>query len=73
MLGGARTLVMLVVAVLPGGLLVLAAWILARVVRTQMQQVQGAQGARLARAVASVRWRDVWAETKTAVGPPGSP
>jgi ABC-type Fe3+-siderophore transport system permease subunit len=71
MLGGARTLVMLVVAVLPGGLLMLAAWILGRVVRTRMQEVPGEKAARLVRAVALVRWRDVWVEARHAVSPHG--
>lgn len=71
MLGGGRTLVMLAVAVLPGGLLMLAAWILGRAVRHRMREVTGEKGARLARAVASVRWQDIWAEVRrSTVGAP---
>jgi hypothetical protein len=63
MFGGAKTLMRVVVALLPGGLVMLAAFILGRVVRARMlQETTGAQGVRLVRAVASVRFRDVWAE-----------
>ena len=62
MVGSARTLMMLAVALVPGGLLVLTAWVLARVVRHRMQEASGAQGVRLVRAVVSVRWGDVWSE-----------
>ena len=64
MAGSLRTLVMLAVALVPGGLFVLATWILGRVVAHRMAELDGAQGARLARAVASVRWQDVWHETR---------
>jgi hypothetical protein len=73
MVGGAKTLMMLAVALMPGGLLVLAAWVLGRAVRLRMQETTGAQGARLVRAVAAVRWRDVWSEAKHAVEAPTSP
>ena len=72
MFGSARTMVMLAVALVPGGLVVLAAWVLGRVVRHRMQASTGAHGARLARAVASVRWQDVWSEARQAVETPSS-
>ena len=72
MLGSARTLLMLAVALMPGGLLFLMAWILGRVVRNRMQETTGAQGARLVRAMAAVRWRDVWSEARHAVEAPVS-
>ena len=72
MFGGPKTLLMLAVALMPGGLLVMAAWILGRVVAHRMQSSSGDKGARLARAVASVRWRDVWSEAQHAVAAPTS-
>jgi hypothetical protein len=57
------TLTMMVV-LLPGGLLVLLAWMLARTVVTQMRLEQGTGGRRFARAVSAVRLRDVWSSTR---------
>jgi hypothetical protein len=48
------------------------AWILGRVVKNRMAESTGAQGVRLVRAVAAVRWRDVWSEARQAVEPPVS-
>jgi hypothetical protein len=72
MFGSVKTFGVLAVAVMPGGLLFLMAWILGRVVRNKMQESTGAQGARLVRAVAAVRWRDVWSEARHAVEAPVS-
>lgn len=58
----AMTLAMMVVV--PGGLLVLAAFVLARVVVEQMRLEQGPGGRRFARAVAQVRLRDVWSTAR---------
>ncbi len=50
--------------VLPGGLLIFAAYVLARSVAAHMKTEHGPQGLRFARAVQSVRLRDVWANTR---------
>lgn len=73
MLGGAKTFLMLAVALVPGGLLVLVTWIVGRVVAHRMHELTGAKGARLARAVGSVRWRDVWTEARSTVATPSHP
>ena len=70
MFGSVRALVVLAVALMPGGLLFLMAWILGRVVRNRMLETSGAQGVRLVRAMGSVRWRDVWSEARHAVETP---
>jgi hypothetical protein len=59
-----RVLGLLVMAVVPGGLLVLAAFVLGRAVAERVKLEQGTAGHRLARAVAQVRWRDVWASAR---------
>jgi hypothetical protein len=56
------TLTLLVL--LPGGLLVLAAFVLARAIARQMQLEQGTGGHRFARAVTNVRFREVWSHTR---------
>ncbi len=56
------TLVMMVVV--PGALLVLAAYVLARTVAEQMRLQQGPGGRRFARAVVAVRLRDVWSNAR---------
>lgn len=55
---------LVVVAVTPGGLLVIAAFLLARAVNTAMRLEAGPSGRRLARAVARVRLKDVWAQAR---------
>lgn len=59
-----RVLGLMVMAVVPGGLLVLAAFILGRAVAERVRLEQGTAGRRFARAVAQVRWRDVWASAR---------
>jgi len=59
-----RILGLLVMAVVPGGLLVLAAWVLGKAVAERVKLEEGTAGRRLARAVAQVRWRDVWATAR---------
>jgi hypothetical protein len=62
-----RVMTVTLVVVLPGGLLVLLAWVLARTIVDEMRQQQaGTGGQRFARAVATVRLRDVWAHTRRA-------
>ena len=62
-----RVLGVVLVAVTPGGLLVLAAWLLARAVAESMRTEHGPRGRRLVRAVARVRWRAVWDQARRAV------
>lgn len=59
-----RLAMVMTMVVLPGGLLVLAAFILARLVAQQMKVEQGPSGRRLARAVAHVKLRDAWSEAR---------
>jgi len=60
-----RVVGVLVMVVIPGGLLVLLAFVLGKVVANGVKHEQGTRGRRLARAVARVRLRDVWREAKT--------
>lgn len=65
MVAAARILSVVVMVVMPGGLLIAAAYVLARLVTQQLKlEQEGPQGQRLARAVAAVRWRDVVRETR---------
>jgi hypothetical protein len=64
MLAVLRVVGILAMAVIPGGLLVLAAFILGKAVAERVRLEQGTAGRRLARAVAQVRWRDVWASAR---------
>jgi hypothetical protein len=64
MLAVLRILGLLVMAVVPGGLLVLAAWVLGKAVAERVKLEEGTAGRRLVRAVAQVRWRDVWASAR---------
>lgn len=60
-----RLLTLTLLLVLPGGLMLLLAWVLARTIARQMRlQPVGSGGQRFARAVATVRLRDVWAHTR---------
>lgn len=59
-----RVSTMLLVAVIPGALLVLGAYVLARILFMGMQREQGHAGQRLARAVVRLRPSDVWAQTR---------
>ncbi len=56
---------MLMMLVLPGGLVALAAWLFARAVVTHFQHEQGPHGRRLVRAVSAVRVRDVWRDARS--------
>jgi hypothetical protein len=62
-----RLSTLVVVMVFPGALLVLAAWVLAHAVAERMRAEQGTQGRRLARAVATVRLREVWSQARRLV------
>lgn len=59
-----RLMTLTMMVFLPGGLLVLGAYMLARTVATQMRLEQGTGGRRFARAVSAVRLRDVWSHTR---------
>lgn len=64
MVAVSKVLSVVVMVLVPGGLLIAAAYVLARLVTQQMKLEQGPQVHRLARAVATVRWRDVMRETR---------
>jgi hypothetical protein len=58
---------LVLLAIAPGGLVVLAAFLLARAVAEGMRLDAGPSGHRLARAMARVRLRDVWAQARRVV------
>ena len=64
MAGVMKVLGVLVMAVVPGGLLFLAAFVLARAVAEAVRREEGSTGRRFARAFAQVRLRDVWTSAK---------
>jgi hypothetical protein len=47
------------VAVLPGGLLILGAWVLAKIVAERMQRLDGTHSQRLLRALTGIRMTDL--------------
>jgi len=62
-----RVMGVVLLAIAPGGLLVLVAWLLARTVAEAMRREEGPRSRRLVRAVARVRLRDVWAQARRTV------
>ena len=64
MAGVAKVLGLMVMAVLPGGLLFLAAYVLGREVALAVRREEGTTGRRFAKAWARVRLRDVWTSAK---------
>ncbi|MBK7865169.1 MAG: hypothetical protein IPJ65_42545 [Archangiaceae bacterium] len=60
----AKVLGLVVMAVIPGGLLFLAAFVLAKAVSEQMRREEGSRGHRVAKAFAAVNLRDVWASAR---------
>ncbi len=62
-----RGVLVAVMVVVPGALLVLAAWVLARAVAVQLRREPGAGPRRFARAVVAVRWPDVWRHARASV------
>ncbi len=64
MVAAVRVLGLLVMAIVPGGLLVLAAYVLGKAVADRVKLEHGTAGHRLARAVAQVRFRDVWSAAR---------
>ena len=57
-----RVVAVVLMAVIPGGLLVFSAFVLARLVATRVKNQTGPH--RLTQAVASIAVRDVWNETR---------
>ena len=54
-----RFAMVMLMVVLPGGLLVVTAWLLAQALVEQMRAERGPQSRRLARAVVHLHWRQV--------------
>jgi hypothetical protein len=52
------------VAVLPGGLLILGAWVLAKIVAERMQRLDGTHSQRLLRALGGIRMNDLRAAAR---------
>lgn len=68
MIAAGKLVSVVVMLVVPGALLIAGAWVLARLLAHQLQQHRELVGRqRLARAVASVRWRDVVREARALV------
>lgn len=59
-----RLLTLTVLVLMPGGLLVLAVYMLARTISTQMRLEQGTGRRRFARALSVISLRDVWSHTR---------
>ncbi len=68
MLAMFRSFGVMLMVLVPGGLLVLASFILARVLVERMKLEHGSNRRRLARAFATVRWPDVWRQTRAVIG-----
>jgi hypothetical protein len=64
MVAASRVFSVVVMVLVPGSLLVVAAWVMARLVVSQMRHGDGPHGRRLARAVATVRLKDVVREAR---------
>ncbi len=64
MVAMAKGMTVLLMAVLPGGLLVLCLFVLARLVVQRMALQQGSSGQRLARALVSVRLKDIVSQAR---------
>jgi hypothetical protein len=59
-----RVMTLTMLVLVPGGLLVVMAYLLAQTVATQMRLEEGPGGRRFARAVSTVSLRDVWSQTR---------
>ncbi|MFZ5471281.1 MAG: hypothetical protein ACOZIN_17805 [Myxococcota bacterium] len=62
----AKMLGLVMMALIPGGIVVLCAYFLALAVREAYAAQQMSGGAKLSRAFASVRWKDVWHQARNA-------
>jgi len=67
MLTMVRALGVLLMMLVPGGLVLLALFIVARVIAEGMRREQGTSGHRFARAFASVRWPEVWRQARSVI------
>ena len=59
-----RVMTLTMMVLVPGGLLVVMAYLLAQTVVTQMRLEEGTGRHRFARAVSTVSLRDVWSQTR---------
>jgi hypothetical protein len=59
-----RMLTVTLMVLLPGGLALLALYMLGRTIVKNMRLEQGKRGQRFARAVSAIRFRDVWTDTR---------
>ncbi len=64
MAGVAKVMGLFVMAVIPGGLLFFAAYVLGRMLAEGVRREEGTRGRRFAKAFAAVRLRDVWTSAK---------
>ncbi len=62
-----RAFALMLMMLLPGGLMLLALVVITRVLAEGMRREQGSSGHRLARSFASIRWPDVWRQTRAFV------
>ncbi|MBX7116635.1 MAG: hypothetical protein K1X64_20080 [Myxococcaceae bacterium] len=62
-----KTCWLMLLVIMPGGLLVLAALTLAKVVARQWNQTSDHRPAQMVRAVANMSLKDVWVETRRAL------
>lgn len=62
-----KTVTMLLLVIMPGGLLVLAAFALARVIAQKWNETSDHRPAQMVRAVANVNLKDVWSEARRAL------
>ena len=59
-----RLMTLTLMVLLPGGLVLLALYMLSRTIVKKMRLEQGTGGHRFARAVSAVRFREVWSDTR---------
>ncbi len=64
-----RALGILLMMLMPGGLVLLALFIVSRVIAEGMRREQGSSSHRFARAFASVRWPEIWREARAVIRP----
>lgn len=62
-----RVATLVLMSIVPGGLLVLAAWVIAHLVVERMRTQQGSSSRRFASAVRTISWHDVKSETRRLV------
>ena len=62
-----RALGVMLMMLVPGGLVLLALFIVARVLAEGMRREQGTSGHRFARAFSSIRWPEIWREARAVI------